>query len=238
MKKRAALLCLLACLLLVLSGCMRGGVSVVNQQYAAPGKTSGELLIPMKQGGMSQDYFPAKDLTIDEVKLEDDAYFVIVNEDTQEQFELKELSIERDPSVSYLNYISEDDFEFQLGILASYNLAPGRYMLTDVEGHVSYRTQQGTRTSFAMGMNAREDDRRFVIAAQTAPTTAAPTATPTPSPTATPTAAPTAAPTATPTVTPVPALPKTGDNASVGTWMLLLLLCGAGFLLVRRRAHN
>ena len=273
MKKRMGLVCLLACLLLLLSGCMQGGVSVMEKSYDADGKATGELLLVFRRGNIlsTDSIAPARDIKISDVKLEAGSTFTITRQADGTTITVSNPKIDTDPSVSKITWESDAAdatvSEAMVGIRVPFeNLEPGNYKITDSTAAVLYPGRTGNEVRNEVWLDTRSVD--FVIA--TAPPTDPPkptesetatdtatatptptptatatatvtvTATPTPTPTATATASPavTAVPTATPTVTPVPDLPKTGDNAEVGTWTLLLLLCGAGILLVRRRAHN
>ena len=259
MKKRMGLVCLLACLLLLLSGCMRGGVNVMETSYDADGKATGELLLVFGRTNFSSDAMPVRDIKISDVKLAAGATFTITRQADGTTITLSNPTINTTPSVSYIVWESDAAdatvSEAMVGIRVPFeNLEPGNYKITDSTAAVLYPGRTGNEVRHEVWLDTRSVD--FVIA--TAPPTDPPkptesetdtdtaTATPTPTATATTTATPaptptvtaTAAPTATPTVTPVPDLPKTGDNAEVGTWTLLLLLCGAGILLVRRRVHN
>ena len=253
MKKRMGLVCLLACLLLLLSGCMRGGVNVMETSYDADGKATGELLVVFRRTNFSSDAIPVRDIKISDVKLAAGSTFTITKQADGTTITVSNPKIDTDPSVSKIIWESDAAdatvSEATVGIRVPFeNLEPGNYKITDSTAAVLYPGHTGNEERNEVWLDTRSVD--FVIA--TAPPTDPPkptatatatvtvTATPTPTPTATATASPavTAVPTATPTVTPVPDLPKTGDNAAVGTWTLLLLLCGAGILLVRRRVHN
>lgn len=259
MKKRMGLVCLLACLLLLLSGCMRGGVNVMETSYDADGKATGELLLVFRRTNFSSDAIPVRDIKISDVKLAAGSTFTITKQADGTTITVSNPKIDTDPSVSKIIWESDAAdatvSEATVGIRVPFeNLEPGNYKITASTAAVLYPGRTGNEERNEVWLDTRSVD--FVIA--TAPPTDPPkptesetatdtaTATPTPTATATTTATPaptptvtaTAAPTATPTVTPVPDLPKTGDNAAVGTWTLLLLLCGAGILLVRRRVHN
>ena len=273
MKKRMGLVCLLACLLLLLSGCMRGGVGVMEKSYDADGKATGELLLVFRRGNIlsTDSDAPARDIKISDVKLEAGATFTITKQADGTTITVSNPKIDTDPSVSKIIWESDAAdatvSEAMVGIRVPFeNLEPGNYKITDGTAAVLYPGRTGNEERNTVLLRSAD----FVIttapptdppkptesetATDTATATPTPTptptatatatvtvtATPTPTPTATATASPavTAVPTATPTVTPVPDLPKTGDNAEVGMWTLLLLLCGAGILLVRRRVHN
>ena len=257
MKKRMGLVCLLACLLLLLSGCMRGGVNVMETSYDADGKATGELRVVFGRTSFSSNEIPVRDIKISDVKLKAGSTFTITKQADGTTITVSNPKIDTDPSVSKIIWKSDAAdatvSEAMVGIRVPFeNLEPGNYKITDSTAVVLYPGRTGNEEKDEVSFGIGSVD--FVIA--TAPPTDPPkdtsgptesetatdtaTATPTPTPTATATASPavTAVPTATPTVTPVPDLPKTGDNAEVGTWTLLLLLCGAGILLVRRRVHN
>ncbi len=257
MKKRMGLVCLLACLLLLLSGCMRGGVNVMETSYDADGKATGELLLVFRRTNFSSDAIPARDIKISDVKLEAGSTFTITRQADGTTITVSNPKIDTDPSVSKITWESDAAdatvSEAMVGIRVPFeNLEPGNYKITNSTAAVLYPGRTGNEERNEVWLDTRSVDFVIATAPPTDPPTPTPTptatatatvtvtATPTPTPTATATASPavTAVPTATPTVTPVPDLPKTGDHAAVGAWMLLLLLCGAGILLVRRRVHN
>lgn len=269
MKKRAAVLCMLAGLLMLLSGCMAGEVRLVDMSVEQPdpvsgkyqtlapdqnGLTSGQFLFLVKlPGGTTVENNPALDSTINDVTLGEDVYFTILNVATQKQYQLTNVSLARDPSVSYVRG-TETATECQLGLLVAYaNIDPGSYRVTDMDGSITYRTKTGTYTQSLRGNslgqyssyfsvvtptpNPTDESTATVTATPTPTATAAPTATPTGTATPTPTSTATVTPTAMPTVTPfVP--PMTGDNAAPWTWGVLLLVCGAGLLLIYRRTRS
>lgn len=269
MKKRAAVLCMLAGLLMLLSGCMAGDVSLVDMSVEQPdpvsgkiklleqnqnGLTSGEFLFLLSLPPRSENYKPALDSTFDDITLGKDLFFIITNTATQQQYRLTDITLARDPSISYVKDIEGNTYD-QLGLLVAYdNIDPGSYSVTNMGGTITYRTRTGTAAE-TLNASSIDDDynNSFTVVTPTptptpkpkptdAPTptpvvTAAPTATPTGTATPMPTSAPTVTPTAMPTVTPfVP--PKTGDNAAPWTWGVLLLVCGAGLLLMYRRTRS
>ena len=255
MKKRAAVLCMLAGLLMLLSGCMAGDVSLVDMSVEQPDPVSGKIkLLEPNQNGLTSGEFlfllslppvgesdaPAVDSTFDDITLGKDLFFTITNATTQKQYRLTDITIARDSSISYVKYI-EGKIHNQLGLLVAYdNIDPGRYSVTNMGGTITYRTKTGTAAK-TLRSNSIDDDYNssFTVVTPT-PTpkpTDAPTPKPTDAPTPTPTSTATATPTAMPTVTPfVP--PKTGDNAAPWSWGVLLLVCGAGLLLIYRRTRS
>lgn len=261
MKKRAAVLCMLAGLLMLLSGCMAGEVRLVDMSVEQPDPVSGKIkLLEPDQNGLTSGQFlflvtlpggtavennPALDSTINDVTLGNDVYFTILNVATQKQYQLTNVSLARDPSISYVRG-TENATECQLGLLVTYaNIDPGSYRVTDMDGSITYRTKTGTYTQSLRGSSLGQYSSYFSVvtpvptATPTPKPTDAPTPTATPTGTATPmpTSAPTVTPTAMPTVTPfVP--PMTGDNAAPWTWGVLLLVCGAGLLLMYRRTRS
>jgi len=121
-------------------------------------------------------------------------------------------------------------------LVAYENIDPGSYSVTDMGGTITYRTETGTaaQTLRASSIGGNYNNSFTVV---TPAPTATPTSKPTDAPTPTPTSTATVTPTAMPTVTPfVP--PKTGDNAAPWTWGVLLLVCGAGLLLMYRRTRS
>ena len=262
MKKRAAVLCMLAGLLMLLSGCMAGDVRLVDMSVEQPdpvsgkyqtlapdqnGLTSGEFLFLLSLPPFGESDAPAEDSTFDDITLGKDLFFIITNTATQQQYRLTDITIARDPSISYVKDI-EGRIYNQLGLLVAYeNIDPGSYSVTDMGGTITYRTRTGTA---AETLNASSLDgdynnytNSFTVVTPTPTPTPKPTDAPTPSATPTgtatpmPTSAPTVTPTAMPTVTPfVP--PKTGDNAAPWSWGVLLLVCGAGLLLMYRRTRS
>lgn len=263
MKKRVAVLCMLAGLLMLLSGCMAGEVRLVDMSVEQPdpvsgkyqtlapdqnGLTSGQFLFLVRlPGGTAVENNPALDSTINDVTLGEDVYFTILNVATQRQYRLTNVALAQDPSVSYVRG-TETATECQLGLLVTYaNIDPGSYRVTDMDGSITYRTKTGTYTQSLRGNSLGQYSSYFsvVTPVPTATPTPKPTDAPTPTPTATPTGTATPTPTSTatvtstamPTVTPfVP--PKTGDNAAPWTWGVLLLVCGAGLLLICRRTRS
>lgn len=258
MKKRAAVLCMLAGLLMLLSGCMAGDVSLVDMSVKQPdpvsgkyqtlapdqnGLTSGEFLFILRLFPHNQSYNPAVDSTFDDITLGKDLFFTITNAATQKQYRLTNITLARDPSISYVKDMGNGAIEDRLGLLVAYeNIDPGSYSVTDMDGTITYRTETGTaeQTLRASSIGG-EYNNSFTVVTPTPKPTDAPTPTPTTTPTGTTTPAPTSTatvtPTAMPTVTPfVP--PKTGDNAAPWAWGVLLLVCGAGLLLIYRRTRS
>ena len=254
MKKRAAVLCMLAGLLMLLSGCMAGDVSLVDMSVEQPdpvsgkyqtlapdqnGLTSGEFLFILRLFPHNQSYNPAVDSTFDDITLGKDLFFTITNTATQKQYRLTNITLARDPSISYVKDIGNGAIEDRLGLLVAYeNIDPGSYSVTNMGGTITYRTETGTaeQTLRASSIGG-EYNNSFTVVTPTPKPTDAPTPKPTDAPTPTPTSTATVTPTAMPTVTPfVP--PKTGDNAAPWTWGVLLLVCGAGLLLMYRRTRS
>lgn len=263
MKKRAAVLCMLAGLLMLLSGCMAGDVRLVDMSVEQPDPVSGKIkLLEPNQNGLTSGEFlfllslppvgesdaPAVDSTFDDITLGKDLFFTITNATTQKQYRLTDITIARDSSISYVKYI-EGKIHNQLGLLVAYdNIDPGRYSVTNMGGTITYRTKTGTAAK-TLRSNSIDDDYNssftVVTPVPTATPTPKPTDVPTPTPTSTPTGTTTPAPTSTATVTPtaMPTVtpfvpPETGDNAAPWTWGVLLLVCGAGLLLMYRRTRS
>ena len=253
MKKRAAVLCMLAGLLMLLSGCMAGDVRLVDMSVEQPdpvsgkyqtlapeqnGLTSGEFLFLLSLPPVGESDAPAEDSTFDDMTLGKDLFFTITNAATKKQYRLTDITIARDSSISYVKDIKGRIYN-QLGLLVAYeNIDPGSYSVTDMGGTITYRTKTGTHAE-TLRSNSIDDDYNssFTVVTPTPKPTDAPTPKPTDAPTPTPTSTATVTPTAMPTVTPfVP--PKTGDNAAPWTWGVLLLVCGAGLLLMYRRTHS
>lgn len=262
MRKRAAVLCMLAGLLMLLSGCMAGDVSLVDMSVEQPDPVSGkyQTLAPDQNGLTSGEFLfilrlfphdasnnPALDSTFDDITLGKDLFFTITNTATQKQYRLTNITLARDPSISYVKDMGNGTIEDRLGLLVAYeNIDPGRYSVTNMGGTITYRTETGTaeQTLRASSIGGEYNNSFTVVApVPTATPASKPTDAPTPKPK--PTDAPTPKPTSTatvtstamPTVTPfVP--PKTGDNAAPWTWGVLLLVCGAGLLLMYRRTRS
>lgn len=252
MRKRAAVLCMLAGLLMLLSGCMAGDVSLVDMSVEQPdpvsgkyqtlapdqnGLTSGEFLFILRLFPHNQSYNPAVDSTFDDITLGKDLFFTITNTATQKQYRLTNITLARDPSISYVKDMGNGVIEDRLGLLVAYeNIDPGSYSVTDMGGTITYRTETGTAAQTLRASSIGGDYNNSFTVVTPVPT-ATPTSKPTDAPTPTPTATATVTPTAMPTVTPfVP--PKTGDNAAPWTWGVLLLVCGAGLLLMYRRTRS
>lgn len=254
MRKRAAVLCMLAGLLMLLSGCMAGDVSLVDMSVEQPdpvsgkyqtlapdqnGLTSGEFLFILRLFPHNQSYNPAVDSTFDDITLGKDLFFTITNTATQKQYRLTNITLARDPSISYVKDMGNGVIEDRLGLLVAYeNIDPGSYSVTDMGGTITYRTETGTAAQTLRASSiGGEYNNSFTVVTPTPKPTDAPTPKPTDAPTPTPTSTATVTPTAMPTVTPfVP--PKTGDNAAPWTWGVLLLVCGAGLLLMYRRTRS
>lgn len=252
MKKRAAVLCMLAGLLMLLSGCMAGDVSLVDMSVEQPdpvsgkyqtlapdqnGLTSGEFLFILRLFPHNQSYNPAVDSTFDDITLGKDLFFTITNAATQKQYRLTNITLARDPSISYVKDMGNGAIEDRLGLLVAYeNIDPGRYSVTNMGGTITYRTETGTAAQTLRASSIGGDYNNSFTVVTPVPT-ATPTSKPTDAPAPTPTSTATVTPTAMPTVTPfVP--PKTGDNAAPWTWGVLLLVCGAGLLLMYRRTRS
>ena len=252
MKKRAAVLCMLAGLLMLLSGCMAGDVSLVDMSVEQPdpvsgkyqtlapdqnGLTSGEFLFILRLFPHNQSYNPAVDSTFDDITLGKDLFFTITNAATQKQYRLTNITLARDPSISYVKDMGNGVIEDRLGLLVAYeNIDPGSYSVTDMGGTITYRTETGTAAQTLRASSIGGDYNNSFTVVTPVPT-ATPTSKPTDAPAPTPTSTATVTPTAMPTVTPfVP--PKTGDNAVPWTWGVLLLVCGAGLLLMYRRTRS
>ena len=260
MKKRAAVLCMLAGLLMLLSGCMAGDVSLVDMSVEQPDPVSGkyQTLAPDQNGLTSGEFLfilrlfphdasnnPAVDSTFDDITLGKDLFFTITNTATQKQYRLTNITLARDPSISYVKDMGNGAIEDRLGLLVAYeNIDPGSYSVTNMGGTITYRTETGTaeQTLRASSIGG-EYNNSFTVVKPVPTATPKPTDAPTPTPTSIATATPTVMPTPTvtstamPTVTPfVP--PKTGDNAAPWTWGVLLLVCGAGLLLMYRRMRS
>ena len=254
MRKRAAVLCMLAGLLMLLSGCMAGDVSLVDMSVEQPdpvsgkyqtlapdqnGLTSGEFLFILRLFPHNQSYNPAVDSTFDDITLGKDLFFTITNTATQKQYRLTNITLARDPSISYVKDMGNGVIEDRLGLVVAYeNIDPGSYSVTDMGGTITYRTETGTAAQTLRASSiGGEYNNSFTVVTPTPKPTDAPTPKPTDAPTPTPTSTATVTPTAMPTVTPfVP--PKTGDNAAPWTWGVLLLVCGAGLLLMYRRTRS
>lgn len=258
MRKRAAVLCMLAGLLMLLSGCMAGDMSLVDMSVEQPdpvsgkyqtlapdqnGLTSGEFLFILRLFPHNQSYNPAVDSTFDDITLGKDLFFTITNAATQKQYRLTNITLARDPSISYVKDMGNGVIEDRLGLLVAYeNIDPGSYSVTDMGGTITYRTETGTAAQTLRASSIGGDYNNSFTVVTPVPTatpkpTDAPTPKPTDAPTPTPTSTATVTPTAMPTVTPfVP--PKTGDNAAPWTWGVLLLVCGAGLLLMYRRTRS
>ena len=156
MKKRAAVLCMLAGLLMLLSGCMAGDVSLVDMSVKQPdpvsgkyqtlapdqnGLTSGEFLFLLTLPPVGESNAPAVDSTFDDITLGKDLFFTITNAATKKQYRLTDITIARDSSISYVKYIKGKIYN-QLGLLVAYeNIDPGSYSVTDMGGTITYRTK-------------------------------------------------------------------------------------------------
>ena len=185
------------------------------------------------------------DSTFEDITLGKDLFFTITNTATQKQYRLTNITLARDPSISYVKDMGNGTIEDRLGLLVAYeNIDPGSYSVTNMGGTITYRTETGTaeQTLRASSIGG-EYNNSFTVVTPVPTATPKPTDAPTPTPkptdapTPTPTSTATVTSTAMPTVTPfVP--PKTGDNAAPWTWGVLLLVCGAGLLLMYRRTRS
>lgn len=138
--KRAALVLLLLGALLLLSGCVRGDLSIVGVEPGQPGPESGQLRILF---AMNIGNPPSPTMTIDDVSLSN-VSFTITNEDTNEPTVVTNPTIDRDPAISYARFDEQGKMiKHQLGILIPYTLKPGRYRVTDVKGDVLYPSAGG-----------------------------------------------------------------------------------------------
>lgn len=207
--KRAMLALILLGALFLLSGCVRGGVSIVGVEPGQPGPVSGQLRILFAITA-STETPPKPNLTIKEVSLSDDVSFTITNEDTKQSIVVSNPTIDQDPAFSYARFNEQGKMgEHQLGILIPYTLKPGRYRVTNVTGKVWYASSGGGKSSESLRIG-EEDDTSFTIAA------------PTPAPTAVPDTS---------------NLPKTGDGSSPALWLAVCLGCAAAVaLLLRKRS--
>lgn len=137
--KRAALVLLLLGALLLLSGCVRGDLSIVGVEPGQPGPESGQLRILF---AMNTGNPPSPTMTIDNVLLSN-VSFTITNEDTNEPTVVTNPTIDRDPAISYARFEQGKMIKHQLGILIPYTLKPGRYRVTGVKGDVLYPSADG-----------------------------------------------------------------------------------------------
>lgn len=164
--KRAMLALILLGTLFLLSGCVRGGVSIVGVEPGQPGPVSGQLRILFAILA-STETPPKPNLTVDEVWLSDDVSFTITNEDTKQSIVVSNPTIDQDPAFSYARFNEQGEMgEHQLGILIPYTLKPGRYRVTNVTGKVWYPSSGGGKSSESLRIK-EEDDTSFTIAAST-----------------------------------------------------------------------
>ena len=171
--KRAMLALILLGAPFLLSGCVRGGVSIVGVEPGQPGPVSGQLRILFAITASTSEQ-PKPNLTIKEVSLSDDVSFTITNEDTKQSIVVSNPTIDQDPAFSYARFNEQGKMvEHQLGILIPYTLKPGRYRVTNVTGKVWYASSGGGKSSESLRIK-EEDDTSFTIA----PPTPAPTAIP------------------------------------------------------------
>lgn len=165
--------------MLLLSGCVRGDLSIVGVEPGQPGPESGQLRILF---AMNIGNPPSPTMTIDDVSLSN-VSFTITNEDTNEPTVVTNPTIDQNPAISYARFDEQGNMiEHQLGILIPYTLKPGRYRVTGVTGSVRYPVRGGGEGSQSLKIN-ESDNTSFTIVAPTPTPTATPTATPTPTPT-------------------------------------------------------
>ena len=170
--KRAALALLLLGALLLLSGCVRGDLSIVGVEPGQPGPESGQLRILF---AMNIGNPPSPTMTIDDVSLSN-VSFTITNEDTNEPTVVTNPTIDQDPAISYARFDEQGNMiEHQLGILIPYTLESGRYRVTRVTGSVRYPVRGGGEGFKSLKIN-ENDNTSFTIVAST------PTPTPAPDP--------------------------------------------------------
>ena len=170
--KRTALALLLLGALLLLSGCVRGDLSIVGVEPGQPGPESGQLRILF---AMNIGNPPSPTMTIDDVSLSN-VSFTITNEDTNEPTVVTNPTIDQDPAISYARFDEQGNMiEHQLGILIPYTLESGRYRVTGVTGSVRYPVSGGGEGFESLKIN-ENDNTSFTIVAST------PTPTPAPDP--------------------------------------------------------
>ena len=171
--KRVLLALILLGALFLLSGCVRGEVSIVGVKPGQPGPVSGQLRILF---AMPAGTPPKPNLTINEVSLSDDVSFTITNEDTKQSIVVSNPTIDQDPAISYARFDGQGNMiEHQLGILIPYTLESGRYRVTGVTGSVRYPVRGGGEGFKSLKIN-ENDNTSFTIVAST------PTPAPTPAP--------------------------------------------------------
>ena len=171
--KRVLLALILLGALFLLSGCVRGEVSIVGVKPGQPGPVSGQLRILF---AMPAGTPPKPNLTINEVSLSDDVSFTITNEDTKQSIVVSNPTIDQDPAISYARFDGQGNMiEHQLGILIPYTLESGRYRVTGVTGSVRYPVSGGGEGFKSLKIN-ENDNTSFTIVAST------PTPAPTPAP--------------------------------------------------------
>ena len=171
--KRVLLALILLGALFLLSGCVRGEVSIVGVKPGQPGPVSGQLRILF---AMPAGTPPKPNLTINEVSLSDDVSFTITNEDTKQSIVVSNPTIDQDPAISYARFDGQGNMiEHQLGILIPYTLESGRYRVTRVTGSVRYPVRGGGEGFKSLKIN-ENDNTSFTIVAST------PTPAPTPAP--------------------------------------------------------
>ncbi len=171
--KRAALALLLLGALLLLSGCVRGDLSIVGVEPGQPGPGSGQLRILFAI--MATANPPSPTMTIGDVSLSN-VSFTIMNEDTNEPTVVTNPTIDQDPAISYARFDEQGKMiEHQLGILIPYTLESGRYRVTGVTGSVRYPVSGGGEGFESLKIN-ENDNTSFTIVAST------PTPTPAPDP--------------------------------------------------------
>ena len=173
--KRVLLALILLGALFLLSGCVRGGVSIVGVEPGQPGPVSGQLRI-LFAISVPAGTPPKPNLTINEVSLSDDVSFTITNEDTKQSIVVSNPTIDQDPAISYARFDGQGNMiEHQLGILIPYTLESGRYRVTGVTGSVRYPVSGGGEGFKSLKIN-ENDNTSFTIVAST------PTPAPTPAP--------------------------------------------------------
>ena len=171
--KRAALALLLLGALLLLSGCVRGDLSIVGVEPGQPGPESGQLRILFAI--MATANPPSPTMTIGDVSLSN-VSFTITNEDTNEPTVVTNPTIDQNPAISYARFDKNGKMiEHQLGILIPYTLESGRYRVTGVTGSVRYPVSGGGEGFESLKIN-ENDNTSFTIVAST------PTPTPAPDP--------------------------------------------------------
>lgn len=173
--KRVLLALILLGALFLLSGCVRGEVSIVGVKPGQPGPVSGQLRI-LFAIRVPAGTPPKPNLTINEVSLSDDVSFTITNEDTKQSIVVSNPTIDQDPAISYARFDGQGNMiEHQLGILIPYTLESGRYRVTGVTGSVRYPVSGGGEGFKSLKIN-ENDNTSFTIVAST------PTPAPTPAP--------------------------------------------------------